>query len=93
MTKKLRIVFTLLLTMLFLSLSGCAGATPVPEMPTEEPTEENVPDPDPVSVSEPVSLSEPVEVDYCLDCHTDKQRLIDTAKPEEVVISENEGEG
>jgi hypothetical protein len=34
-----------------------------------------------------------VEVDFCIECHTDKEMLIDTAKPEEEVISENEGEG
>ncbi len=30
---------------------------------------------------------------YCLDCHTDQQTLIDTAKPEEPVVKESEGEG
>ena len=87
MTKKIRIIFTLLLTMLFLSLSGCTGVTPAPETPTEESTEENVPDP------EAASLMEAVDVDHCLDCHTDKARLIDTAKAEEVLIVENEGAG
>jgi PBP1b-binding outer membrane lipoprotein LpoB len=42
-------------------------------------------------------VEEPVEVamvnDACLDCHVDKQRLIDTAKPEEEVEIENVGEG
>ena len=47
--------------------------------PTEEP------------ISEPTE--EPVPVDNCLDCHTNKDLLIDTADPEEEVISENEGEG
>ena len=38
--------------------------------------------------------AEPVaEDDQCINCHTDKQALIDTAKPEEEVESENEGEG
>ena len=87
MTQKIRIIFTLFLTMLFLSLSGCAGATPVPEMPAEEPTEETAPDP------ELAPVVETVEVDHCLDCHADKARLISTAKPEEIVIVENEGEG
>lgn len=36
---------------------------------------------------------EPVPVDNCLDCHTNKDLLIQTADPEEEVISENEGEG
>ena len=33
------------------------------------------------------------EVDYCVECHTDKQQLIDTAAPEEVVVEESEGAG
>ena len=86
MTKKIRII-TFILIMLSLSLSGCSGATSVPEMPTDEPTEEAAPDP------EPAPVMEATEVDHCLDCHTDKQRLITTAKPVEVVVSENEGAG
>lgn len=34
-----------------------------------------------------------VPVDNCLDCHTNKDLLIQTADPEEEVITENEGEG
>ncbi len=33
------------------------------------------------------------ERDYCLECHTDQQRLIDTAAPVEKKPNENEGEG
>lgn len=33
------------------------------------------------------------EVDACLDCHSDKERLIATADPEEEVVEESEGEG
>jgi hypothetical protein len=32
-------------------------------------------------------------VDYCLDCHSDQELLIATAKEEEEVINENSGEG
>ena len=88
MTKKVRFLFTLLLTLLFMSLSGCTGATPAPATPTDEPIEEES-----APVEEVATVSEPVEVNNCLECHTDKDSLIDTAKPEEVVVSENEGEG
>lgn len=33
------------------------------------------------------------EVDNCLACHTDKDALVSTAKAEDAVESENEGEG
>ncbi len=46
-----------------------------------------------VPTMSPAVITETVAVDYCLDCHTDKEMLIDTAEPEEEVISENEGEG
>ena len=47
------------------------------------------------STAEPTALPTATEValDGCTSCHSDKDRLIDTAAPEEEVISENEGEG
>ncbi len=33
------------------------------------------------------------EIDNCLTCHIDKDALVSTAKAEEAVESENEGEG
>ena len=47
------------------------------------PTEEPVTDP----------TAEPIPIDNCLDCHTNKELLIQTADPEEEVIKENEGAG
>ena len=64
---------------------AAAAVEPVVEataVPTAVPTEE----------VETVA-TEPEPIDYCLDCHIDKELLIETADPEEEVISENEGEG
>lgn len=58
-----------------------AVITPVPPTATAVPPTAT-PTPTPSPVPNP-----------CLDCHTNKERLIDTADPEEEVISENEGEG
>lgn len=74
----------LTITCLFF-LAGCATSTPAPTPepePTLAPTEAPVLEPTP----------EPVEVvDYCVDCHTDKEQLISTAKP--VVEKESESSG
>jgi hypothetical protein len=68
-------------------LAGCATSTPEPTpepeptaLPTEAPT--SVPTPEPTEV-----------VDYCVNCHTDKEQLISTAKPEEVAEEESSGVG
>lgn len=49
-----------------------------------------------VSVNQDAAIeesdSEPAS-DECILCHIEKQLLIDTAKPEEEVIAENEGAG
>jgi hypothetical protein len=56
-----------------------AAAAEETEAPTEAPLETEV------AVVE--------QVDYCLECHTDKDQLIDTAAPEEEVVEESEGAG
>ena len=76
--------FLLLAFMLF--LVGCQTATPepvptntaIPPTPTVEPTE---------------TVEVIVQVDYCVDCHTDKEQLISTAKPEETAEEESSGVG
>jgi len=66
-------------------LAGCATATPAP-MPESEPTV--LPTEVPTLIPTPVPTK---VVDYCVDCHTDKEQLISTAKP--VVEAESESSG
>lgn len=85
--KNTRILLPLILTMLFMSLAGCAGNPPAPEEHHTEEPEKVAP------IEEAEAVAEIVEPDHCVDCHTDKELLIETAKPEEVVVSESEGAG
>lgn len=63
-------------------------------IPTTVPTEEATELTDDTPVDEVAdSSSGDIPDDECLNCHMDKQRLIDTAKPEEEVVSESSGEG
>lgn len=97
MSRRILFFFTILL----LLLSACSDdrtrmPSPLPgvptkaeatELPTEIPATET---PLPTATLEPT----PTEVaNLCLECHVDKQRLIDTAKPEVVVESESKGVG
>lgn len=76
--------FLLLAFMLF--LVGCQTATPEPI-----PTSTTIP---PTPTIEPTATIEVVaDVDYCVDCHTDKEQLISTAKTEEVAEEESSGVG
>ena len=76
---KSKLLTTLVVTVLF--LSACASAeTPSPTA-TEKPKE-----------TEAVVEVQP-EADECLACHTDKQRLIDTASQVEENESESTGVG
>ena len=64
-------------------LSACDARQTATPSPTETET--------PVE-TEAVAEVQP-EVDECLTCHTDKQRLIDTAAPVEEAESESKGVG
>jgi hypothetical protein len=84
-----------------LSLAGCSpdgtvdAGQPVAEAVELEPAAVDAA-PTEEATGTPIALVptvEPLEPDTCTDCHTDKDLLIDTADPEEEVISENEGEG
>jgi hypothetical protein len=71
-------------------LFGCGGAVE-PEATAE------VADPagEAASVADVLAAAaqKPEQFDNCVECHFDKDQLIDTAAPEEEAISENEGEG
>ena len=89
--KKIRhLLFTLVLSMTLAWTFGCSSNAPEQENPVVEPTEEVVVEPSAVPET---PTSEPEVANYCVDCHTDKDRLISTAKVEEEVVSENEGAG
>lgn len=74
----------ILLLILVILVTSCKS-TDVPQV-TETPGAED-PSTDSTPIVEGVFLNE------CRNCHTDKQRLIDTAKPEEVVEKESSGAG
>jgi hypothetical protein len=76
-------VWLILQIFLLLFLAGCQTATPEPI-----PTSIAIP---PTPTVEPTEVA--VEVDYCVSCHTDKEQLISTAKPVEVVEKESSGVG
>jgi hypothetical protein len=79
--KTIRILFLTLL--LSLNFWAC---TPRPQA--------QIPIDVPIKAPVPAKMDVPVvESDQCADCHTDKQRLIDTAKPEEIVEAESSGAG
>jgi hypothetical protein len=79
----MRKVWLIIFLPLMLVLAACQNATPEQTAPTETaiPTVE--------ATAQPMAVSE----DYCLDCHTDKEQLISTAKLEEVVEEESKGVG
>lgn len=77
-----KLISTLLASFILLSACGTAETAP-PPLPTATAEEKPV-------ATETVVAAEP-ETDECVACHTDKQRLIDTAKP--VVEAEAESKG
>ena len=91
MKKFLMILFVLL----FLGLAACQPAaveTPAAEAQAADveaaPEEETTPP----TVDQVVALAES-PVDYCLECHTDKEQLVALAKEEDSHEEESEGVG
>lgn len=68
-------------------LAGCQQKTEGPPLPT-------ITQPSPTiepTIVEPTKTI--ANIDYCRSCHTDKEQLISTAKPEEPTESESKGVG
>jgi len=85
-----------LLWILVLLLSACTAAQPEP---TAVPATNTVPPPTDTAASptapptEPPAPTEEVAQDTCVACHTDQQRLTETAMIEEIAEEESEGVG
>ncbi|MGD9093755.1 MAG: hypothetical protein PVF74_12975 [Anaerolineales bacterium] len=101
-----RMIVLLVLAMVLLAACGGAPTNTAPVetevtevvLPTEteveqDPTPTEVPTVEPTPTEIPTEVPTEVPIDECLECHQDKDRLIDTAKPEEEVVSESSGEG
>lgn len=78
----------LILSLALLLLGACTAQTPTTTVPDE--TEVSISESTPDTVV-PISLEPPV--DYCIECHTDKDMLIETAATEEEAAHGEESEG
>jgi hypothetical protein len=78
-------IWLVMLTGLVLLLAGCGrAAQPEPTATSLAPAQTELPTP---------TVTAQPQVNYCVECHTDKDSLIRTAKPEEEVVEESEGAG
>lgn len=73
--------------------SPTESASDEPQTTATEISEDPTPETSPTETPTEIAVITPEPADECLECHQDKQRLIDTAKPEEEQVSESSGEG
>lgn len=89
-----RFLMRLLFVFFALLLVGCASTRSLPEQALKSIGTQVVDtEASPTAPSDGEIVAKEEVVDPCLECHSDRQALIDTAKPEEEVTNENEGEG
>ncbi len=86
-----RICAFFLVGMVLTILTGCASAPPAEHPEALATAEMAAAHPRPMLIPTPTPFIDPNN--ECLSCHSDKDRLIQTAKPEEKAPSESKGEG
>jgi hypothetical protein len=79
----MRKIWAVFFVLAFLLLSGCQ--TTAEEATETEAAVEEKPAATPVQPTEEAAIE---KIDYCMSCHTDKEKLITTAKVEEEVAEE-----
>jgi hypothetical protein len=91
-----KLVFRIYIVSMLIAVGAVSCSSAPEEQPTTVPATATdfIPSETPIDSPTEVSADETAEtVDECVDCHTDQQRLIDTADPVEEEVSENEGAG